>query len=155
MKYPIERFVRTVKTFLREDQVITDRDGLSHYSYDATEIHFMPHVVLLPELTEEVSKIMRYACEMDVPVTPQGGRTGLSGGALPVAGGVVLSLLKMNRILEIDRKNMQIVVEPGVIACDLQEVLKQYSLFFPPAHRVLWKVLLEVMWRRMQVIQGQ
>jgi glycolate oxidase len=132
MVYPIERFIQAVKTFLREDQIIKEREGLSHYSYDATEIHFMPQVVLLPESTEEVSKIMRCAWEMEMPVTPQGGRTGLSGGALPVEGGVVLSLLKMNRILEIDKKNLQIIVEPGVIACDLQEALREYNLFFPP-----------------------
>lgn len=132
MMYSIERFVGTVKRFLREDQIIMDRDRLSHYSYDATEIHYTPQVVLLPESTEEVSRVMRSAYKMDVPITPQGGRTGLSGGALPVAGGVVLSLLKMNRILEIDNKNMQLIVEPGVIACDLQEALKTYDLFFPP-----------------------
>ncbi|SPD76053.1 Glycolate oxidase subunit GlcD [uncultured Desulfobacterium sp.] len=92
----------------------------------------MPHVVLLPYSTEEVSKIMKIAYSLDIPVTPQGGRTGLSGGALPVQGGLVLSLLKMNRIIEIDVKNMQVVVEPGVIAADLQESLKKHNLFFPP-----------------------
>jgi len=132
MEYGIEHFLTTVRTFLRDDQIILDRDGLSHYSYDATEIHCMPHVVILPESTEEVSTVMRYAYDMEIPVTPQGGRTGLSGGALPVEGGIVLSLLRMNRILEIDTKNMQIVVEPGVIASDLQERLKQHNLFFPP-----------------------
>jgi glycolate oxidase len=75
---------------------------------------------------------MKLASRLDLPVTPQGGRTGLSGGALPVHGGLVLSLLRMNKILEIDQKNMQIVVEPGVIAEDLQIELKKYNLFFPP-----------------------
>lgn len=92
----------------------------------------MPDVVLLPGSTAQVSEIMRLSYVHEVPVTPQGGRTGLSGGALPVKGGSVLSLIRMNRIIEIDTKNMQIVVEPGLIASDLQEALKPYNLFFPP-----------------------
>ena len=128
----ISAFVREVKRFLREAQVVLDREGMSHYCYDATEMRFMPDVVLLPESTEEVSKIMKLAYEMEIPVTPQGGRTGLSGGALPVKRGLVLSLLRMNKILEIDRKNMQITVEPGVISADLQQALARHGLFFPP-----------------------
>ncbi|MCX7965378.1 MAG: FAD-binding protein [Syntrophorhabdaceae bacterium] len=132
MHYDIESFVDIAKTFLRHDQIITEKEGLSHFSYDATEIRSIPHVVVLPESTEEVSKIMRCAYDLEIPVTPQGGRTGLSGGAIPVVGGIVLSLVKMNRILEIDTKNLQIVVEPGVVAADLQGTLKGYNLFFPP-----------------------
>lgn len=132
MGYDVENFIRTVKNFLKDDQIILDREGLSHYSYDATEIHHMPHVVVLPRTTEEVSKVMKVAYDLEIPVTPQGGRTGLSGGALPVVGGIVLSTMKMNRIIEIDTKNFQIVVEPGVIAKDLQDALEKYNLFFPP-----------------------
>lgn len=132
MEDRIAGFLKDLKPFLSDGQIITDREGMSHYCYDATELRFMPDVVLLPLSTAQVSAIMRLSYLHEVPVTPQGGRTGLSGGALPVIGGVVLSLLKMNHIIEIDTKNMQIVVEPGVIASDLQESLKAYSLFFPP-----------------------
>lgn len=132
MKDLIAGFLKDLKSFMKDEQIITDRDGVSHYCYDATELRFMPDVVLLPVSTSQVSEIMRLSYFHDVPVTPQGGRTGLSGGALPVGGGVVLSLIRMNRIIEIDRKNMQIVVEPGVIASDLQEALKSHNLFFPP-----------------------
>jgi glycolate oxidase len=118
--------------FLRYDQIKTDKEELSHYCYDATEIRCIPEVVLLPEDTRQVARIMEVAHGLDLPVTPQGGRTGLSGGAVPVKHGVVLSLLRMNRIVEIDRKNMQIVVEPGVIAADLQKALDEQDLFFPP-----------------------
>lgn len=128
----LEEFLTNVRTFLKREQIVTDREGMSHFCYDATEIRFMPDVVLLPYSTEEVSKIMKLAYIAGIAVTPQGGRTGLSGGALPVRGGLVLSLLRMNKILEIDVKNMQIVVEPGVIAADLQNALKEYDLFFPP-----------------------
>lgn len=132
MQARIAYFMRDLKAFLRDDQIISDREGMAHYCYDATELRFMPDVVLLPTSTAEVSEIMRLSYEYEVPVTPQGGRTGLSGGALAVAGGAVLALVRMNRIIEIDTKNMQIVVEPGVIASDLQEALKPYNLFFPP-----------------------
>lgn len=132
MEDRIAGFLRDVKAFLRDDQIVTDREGMSHYCYDATEQRYMPDVVFLPTSTVQVSEIMRLSYLHNMPVTPQGGRTGLSGGALPVSGGVVLSLTRMNRILEIDTKNMQIVVEPGVIASDLQEALKPHNLFFPP-----------------------
>lgn len=128
----IAGFLRDLKAFVPNDQIITDREGMSHYCYDATEQRFMPDVVLLPTSTAQVSEIMRLSYRHEVSVTPQGGRTGLSGGALPVSGGAVLSLIRMNKIIEIDTKNMQIVVEPGVIASDLQEALKPYNLFFPP-----------------------
>jgi glycolate oxidase len=125
-------FFEIVSRFLKEEQIRTDKEGLAHYCYDATEIKVMPDIVVLPHSTGQVSKIMKTAHDLGVPVTPQGGRTGLSGGAVPVAHGVVLSLLRMNRIIEIDRKNMQIVVEPGVIAADLQRALDEDNLFFPP-----------------------
>ncbi|HQI96484.1 MAG TPA: FAD-linked oxidase C-terminal domain-containing protein [Syntrophorhabdus sp.] len=131
-KESVDVFINQIRGFLQEEQIITDKDGMSHFCYDATEMRFMPDIVLLPCSSEEVSKIMKLASRLDLPVTPQGGRTGLSGGALPVHGGLVLSLLRMNKILEIDQKNMQIVVEPGVIAEDLQMELKKYNLFFPP-----------------------
>jgi glycolate oxidase len=128
----IDQFVVEASRFLKETQIITDREGMSHYCYDATEIRFMPDVVVLPAKTEEVSKILHLAYAIGLPVTPQGGRTGLSGGALPVKGGVVLSLLRMNRILEIDKNNMQVIVEPGLIPADLQSALNDHGLFFPP-----------------------
>jgi glycolate oxidase len=132
MKESVRGLVARCVEFLRADQVVTDKEGMSHFCYDATEMRFMPDVVLLPESTQEVSRIMRLSYDADVPLTPQGGRTGLSGGAVPVAGGVLLSLLRMNRIIEVDERNMQVVVEPGVISADLQERLKGAGLFFPP-----------------------
>ena len=150
----IEHFIDSVRGLLKEEQIITDKEGMSHFCYDATEMRFMPDVVLLPYSTEEVSRIMKLAYASDIPVTPQGGRTGLSGGALPVRGGLVLSLLRMNRILEIDTKNMQIVVEPGVIAADLQDALKKDNLFFPLTRRAPSRVPLAEMLQKMQGIRG-
>ena len=128
----IEDFIHEIREFLKEDQVIVDRDSLSHFSYDATERHSLPQAAVLPENTEQVSHILRCCSRHNVAVTPQGGRTGLSGGAVPTGGGIVLAFSRMNRILEIDEANMFAVVEPGVISNDLQKALDERGLFFPP-----------------------
>ncbi len=127
-----DQFIEGVRSFLNEDQIIVDRERLRHFSYDATEREALPRIVLLPDNTNHVSQIMKAASDHDVPVTPQGGRTGLSGGAVPIQGGAVLSLIRFKRIVEIDKKNMVVVVEPGVISHHLQEELAKEGLFFPP-----------------------
>lgn len=127
-----ENFLRDIAELLNPDQIIIDHDNLSHFSYDATERHSLPQAAVLPENTEQVSHILRCCYRHNVAVTPQGGRTGLSGGAVPVTGGIVLAFPRMNRILEIDEANMFAVVEPGVISNDLQKALTERGLFFPP-----------------------
>lgn len=113
--------------------VITDRDQLSKYSHDETEdLIFYPHVVVLPETTEEISQLMKFCNAEKIPVTPVGARTGLSGGALPIYGGVMLSTEKLNRILKIDTNNLQVHTQPGVITYELQQAVKEHGLFYPP-----------------------
>lgn len=109
-------------------------DGIDpHYASDHTEdFVFFPAIVLKPESTEEVSAIMRYCYENNLIVTPSGARTGLSGGALSNYGGVLLSLERMNRILEIDENNHQVITEPGVITEVLQQAVREKGLFYPP-----------------------
>ena len=102
------------------------------YSSDASQVKGMPDYVVRPESTEEVSRIVKLAFEHEIPVTARGAGTGLAGGAVPVKGGIVLDLSGMNRILEIDMDNLQVVVEPGVIQDTLNDVLKPYGFFFPP-----------------------
>jgi len=110
-----------------------DQENLKKYSHDETEdLSFLPNVVLKPEDTKQVSQILKYCNENKIPVTPSGARTGLSGGALPINGGVALSLEKMNSIVEIDEKNLQATVEPGVINQVFQEAVKGKGLFYPP-----------------------
>lgn len=110
-----------------------DQENLEKYSHDETEdLRFLPNVVLKPENTEQVSNILKYCNENIIPVTPSGARTGLSGGALPINGGVALSLEKMNSIVEIDEKNLQATVEPGVINQVFQDAVKSKGLFYPP-----------------------
>ena len=115
------------------ERCITNEALRADYGHDHTEdLLFVPEVVLKPETTEEVSKIMRFCYENNIPVTPSGARTGLSGGALPINGGVVLSMERFNKIIEIDEKNHQVTVEPGVITQVLQEAVREVGLFYPP-----------------------
>jgi glycolate oxidase len=102
------------------------------YSSDASQVKGLPDYVVRPLTTEEVSKVVTLAAELGVPVTARGAGTGLAGGAVPVRGGIVLDLSGMNRILEMDLANLQVIVEPGVIQARLNEQLKPYGFFFPP-----------------------
>jgi glycolate oxidase len=113
--------------------VLTDSESLSLYGQDETEdLVFPPEAVVKPSSTDQVAAILRLANEHRIPVTPRGGGTGLSGGALPVRGGICLSMEKFNRILEIDEANLQAVVEPGVITQKLHEAVEERGLFYPP-----------------------
>ena len=120
---------------MKEFSAITlnDTESLDKYGRDETEdLLFPPHIVLRPSKTEEVSAILHYCNENKVSVTPSGARTGLSGGALPVNGGVALSLEKMNKIIKIDENNSQVITEPGVITQVLQNAVREKGLFYPP-----------------------
>jgi glycolate oxidase len=118
---------------LLHDRCKHRRDDLEKYSHDETEdLIFHPAIVLIPINTDEISKILRYCNEHHIPVTPAGARTGLSGGALPVFGGVLLSTEKLNKIIAIDEENHQVTTEPGVITQDLQNAVKAKGLFYPP-----------------------
>jgi FAD/FMN-containing dehydrogenases len=116
-----------------EPYVLTDQESLNNYGHDETEhLLFHPQVVLRPRTAEEISAILKICNKHRIPVTPRGGGTGLSGGALPHLGGVVISTDRMNSILSIDERNGQVVTEPGVITEVLQEAVKEKGLFYPP-----------------------
>lgn len=116
-----------------ERYVHTDEEQLQRCASDQTEdLHYMPEVVVQPNTTEEVSAILKYCNERRIPVTARGAGTGLSGGALPVAGGVSLDMRRFNRILKVDKRNFQVTTEPGVITQELQEHLRADGLFYPP-----------------------
>ncbi|PHR26794.1 MAG: FAD-binding oxidoreductase, partial [Fluviicola sp.] len=98
------------------DRCLVDEESLFNYSHDETEdISILPTVVLKPISPEEISNILTHCNAENICVTPSGARTGLSGGAIPVHGGVALSMEKFNHILEIDENNHQVTTEPGVI----------------------------------------
>lgn len=127
------RDIEFFRTFLGDKDLLLDEENLYKYSHDETEdISVIPGVALKPQNTEEVAKIMAYCHQERIPVTPSGARTGLSGGAIPLNGGVNLSLERFNQILKIDEKNYQVTVEPGVIVEELQNTLKDKGLFYPP-----------------------
>lgn len=112
--------------------VFTDEGTRKSYGHDETEdLSFPPAIVVKPATTEEVAKIMKLANEYYTAVVPIGGRTGLSGGALSVLQGIGMSMERMNRIIEIDEKNLQVVVEPGVITQVLRDAVAEKGLFYP------------------------
>lgn len=105
---------------------------LKQYGSDETEdLCFPPHVVAKPTEVSQIVALLQFANEHQIPITPIGARTGLSGGALSVYGGIGLSMEKMNRILHIDTDNLQVMVEPGVITQVLQDEVAKYGLFYP------------------------
>jgi glycolate oxidase len=125
----IEQF----KKIIGEKFVLTDEESFQHYGHDETEdLHFSPEVILKPRTAEEISAILRICNKEKIPVTPRGAGTGLSGGALPHLGGVLLSTERMNYILNIDEQNLQVTTEPGVITEVLQNAVKEKNLFYPP-----------------------
>ncbi len=103
------------------------------YSYDATPMYQkMPDAVVLPETTEQVSKVMKIAAEYQIKVIPRGAATNLSGGTVPVEGGLVIGLNRMNKLLEIDQENLTATVQPGFVTADLHQAVEKLGLFYPP-----------------------
>lgn len=126
-------YINDLKKIVGEARVLVDAESIEKYSHDYTEdLRFPPAVAVLPDTAEQVSEILKLATRLKIPVTPRGAGTGLSGAALPVKGGIVLSLEKMNRILEIDEQNLMAVVEPGVITEVLQNAVAERGLYYPP-----------------------
>ncbi len=125
--------IESFKKIVGEKFVLIDEESLRHYSHDETEdLHFLPEIVIKPRTAEEISAILQICNKEKIPVTPRGAGTGLSGGALPHLGGVLLSTERMNTIIEIDERNMQVTTEPGVITEVLQNAVKEKKLFYPP-----------------------
>jgi len=127
------RHIEALKKIVGENDVKSDKPHLRAYSYDATKERFKPDLVVFPENEEEVSKILKYCNEEKIAIVPRGAGSGFTGGALPVNGGIVLALEKyMNKILEIDEKDMVAVVQPGVVNAELQKAVEAKGLFYPP-----------------------
>jgi len=128
-----ETQIKQFQSIIGEPFVIINAEELEPYSHDYTEdLVFYPEVVLKPRSTDEVSAIVKICNQYLIPITPRGSGTGLSGGALAFHQGVIISMERFNKILEIDERNFQATVEPGVINEVFQLAVKEKGLFYPP-----------------------
>jgi glycolate oxidase len=127
-----EDIVKELESILGSKNVILDEEKMENYSHDETpeEYAHMPEVVITPTSAEQISEVMKLANNHLIPVTPRGAGSGLSGGAIPTFGGILLSVEKMNKVLEIDYDNMMIVVEPGLVTNEINGLVEDKGLFF-------------------------
>jgi len=127
-----KKFLRAIQALVGKENVSTSQEEMVCYSYDATNIKHLPIMVVHPHKTEEISQLMRLANQSHIPVVPRGAGCGFSGGSVPIKGGISLVTTRMNRILQIDEENLTCTVEPGVVTGELQKVVEQKGLFYPP-----------------------
>ncbi|MDB5024352.1 MAG: FAD-binding protein [Mucilaginibacter sp.] len=121
-----------IKAIVGEDALITQHAGMEKYSHDETEdLTYYPEVVVKPKSPQEISDLMKLCNQYLIPVTPRGAGTGLSGGALPINGGVLLAMERFDHILDIDEENLQATVEPGVITEVFMDMVVNKNLFYP------------------------
>jgi glycolate oxidase len=124
--------IKKLQAVVGEKYLTTAREDLMCYSYDGTGMEYMPSAVAFPGSAAEICSIMEIASHELFPVIPRGAGTGMTGGSLPVEGGLVLAMSRLNRILEIDAENQVAVVEPGVITGQFQAAVGREGLFYPP-----------------------
>jgi len=121
-----------LQRILPADRVAASKADRLCYAYDATRLSALPDAVVFPRTADEVARLLVFANQERVPVVPRGGGTGFVGGSVPVAGGIVLSLERMNRILEVSADDMLAIVEPGVVTAELHKAVEAQGLFYPP-----------------------
>ena len=112
--------------------VTKEKEELLCYSYDATGNSFLPDAVVFPESEEEVARILKLASKEKLVVVPRGAGSGMTGGAVPVKGGLVIVTSRMNKIFDIDENNFLVRVQPGVIVSDIHKTVEEKGLFYPP-----------------------
>lgn len=124
--------IEELTAIVGKDNIATDRQDLLCYSYDATQMEFIPDAVVHPANAGEISAILQLANRAGFPVFPRGAGSGFSGGSLPKAGGIVLVTTRMNRIVRIDTENLIAEVEPGLVTEQFQQAVEKLGLFYPP-----------------------
>jgi len=132
MKKIPEKFFDELKKAIGEKYIYLDRERREAFDFDGTDRHFLPDVVVEPVTTTQVASLMKLATAYSIPVIPRGTGTGLTGGALAIHGGVILSLIRMNKIIQIDETNLTATVQPGVINLHLHQALAEKGLYYPP-----------------------
>ncbi|MBS1522852.1 MAG: FAD-binding protein [Bacteroidetes bacterium] len=127
-----DELLSAIQAIVGEDAVVSQHEGMEKYSHDETEdLIYYPEVVVKPKSADEISALMKLCNQHLIPVTPRGAGTGLSGGALAIKGGVLLSMERFNQILNIDEENLQATVEPGVITEVFMNVVAEKGLLYP------------------------
>lgn len=127
-----QEIIKELIKIVGEDNLTTDQIDKITHSYDATQKKYLPDVVVYASTNLEISRIVKVANKWNMPLLPRGAGSGLSGGSVPVEGGIVLVLTRMDKILEIDSENLIAHVEPGVITAELQRQVEKIGLFYPP-----------------------
>ncbi len=127
-----DQLVTELIDIVGKDNVLTAMSDRITHSYDATQEKHLPDVVVYAASTEEVSRVVKLANRLKIPILPRGAGSGFTGGTLPVRGGIVLVLTKMDRIIDIDTENLTAEVEPGVVTAELQRQVEKLGLFYPP-----------------------
>lgn len=116
-----------------KERVLFKENINEDYSHDELGgIKQMPDIVVQAINSEEISKVMKYAYEKGIPVTPRGSGTGLVGAAVPLEGGIVIDLSRMNKMLELDEENLTLTLEPGVLLMEISKYVEEFDLFYPP-----------------------
>ncbi|MCD4743320.1 MAG: FAD-binding protein, partial [Desulfobacteraceae bacterium] len=121
-----------LQKILGKNGIKSNKEELVCYSYDATGKSYLPDAVVFPSSEDQISQILKFASQELFPVTPRGSGSGMTGGSVPVQGGVVMVLNRLDRIIEIDSDNFYTRVEPGVITGDLHSAVEAQGLFYPP-----------------------
>jgi glycolate oxidase len=127
-----KKILRSLRAIVGKDNVYTEKSDKITHSYDATRKSYLPDVVVYAVSVGQVSEIVKLANDHLIPILARGAGSGFTGGSLPVRGGIVLVLTKMDRILSIDTDNLIAVVEPGVVTSELQRAVEKLGLFYPP-----------------------
>jgi len=139
----VDRLRARLARELGDSKVVADAASLeAHAGDESDQAPVLPDVVVRAECAEDVAAALRVAAELEVPITPRAGGSGKSGGAVPMAGGIALATLGMNRIVDIDRAEHVVVVEPGVVLGDLHRAVEAEGLFYAPdANSLAWCAL--------------
>jgi glycolate oxidase len=127
-----ETLFEDLKKILGNKNVLSTYEERLCYSYDATNTSFMPDAVVIPQNTEQVVQVMKYASAHKIPIVSRGAGSGYTGGSLPVKGGIVVSFEQMNKILSVDKEKMYAIVEPGVVTQNFFDEMEKLGLFYPP-----------------------
>ena len=126
------KIINALAGIVGRKNILTDKEDLTCYSYDAVNQKFLPEAVVFPGSPQEIADILKLANRGQFPIIPRGAGTGFTGGALPILGGVVLVTSRLNRILQINTDNLTAIVEPGVVCGEFRKEAEKLDLYYPP-----------------------